>query len=457
MAMVPGLFHPISSLCERRQNWRLRVKLVRLWKMTSVANPNDPYATQMVFVDEEGGRIEATVPKQHMSRFNHALVEGQIYNITNFGLLRNSGKFRAVVHEFKLIFNATTRVIHTQNVTIPFSGFALTKTCDIKKTNGSSNYLYDFMGIVTAISEELNLSNEGRQTRFMLLDLVDEMGQIRLALFGEMIDVVAGFLSLPRCGLPVLIIQLAKVNLYKGEVGIQNVFNASKLYWNPDIAEAIEFKNGLAVHEIETDVEIRTISDRSRPVSMKDEFLKLYPKKTVAQLQEMDEDGFFIILASIDQVIHDGFWWYMACPCMKSVSYDDGVPFCEDCDTYVFDLTPRFRLKLEVSDGSKNAQLILFDSECCALLNKSCRDMLADLKAVKSSAHPSRISNLVGTELLFRVERKDDPTFTYEECFRVKRVCLDPEIIADYKSELDDQTPVQLNFAPPFTKIGGGE
>ncbi|KAJ1407467.1 Nucleic acid-binding, OB-fold [Sesbania bispinosa] len=444
MAMVVGLFYPISSLCGRRQNWRLRVKLVRLWKMTFVANPNDPYATQMVFVDEESvdvcnciqrGRIEVTVPKQHMNRFNHSLVEGQIYNITNFGLLHNSGKFRATVHEFKLIFNATTRVIPSQNVSIPFSGYALTKTCDIKKTNGRSNYLFgcvvdcamlyiefllfimfltcftfrfssEFMGIVTAVSKELNISKEGRQTRLMLLDLVDEMGQIRLALFREMIYVVVGFLSLPRCGLPVLKIQLAKVNLYNGEVGIQYVFNASKVYWNPDIAEAIEFRNG------------------SRLVSMKDEFLKLYPKKSVAQLQEMDEDGFFIILAIIDQVIEDGFWWYMACPCMISVSYDDGVPFCEDCDSYVFDLTPRFKLKVEV---------------------------------VKSSAHPSRISDLVGTELLFRVERKDEPTFTYEECFRVKRVCLDPDIIADYKSELDDQTPLQLKFAPTFTKIGGGE
>ncbi|KAJ1375851.1 hypothetical protein SESBI_50551, partial [Sesbania bispinosa] len=53
MAMVPGLFHPIKSLCGLRQNWRLRVKLVRVWNMTYVANPNDPYARQMVFIDEE--------------------------------------------------------------------------------------------------------------------------------------------------------------------------------------------------------------------------------------------------------------------------------------------------------------------------------------------------------------------------------------------------------------------
>ncbi|KAJ1426811.1 Nucleic acid-binding, OB-fold [Sesbania bispinosa] len=121
--------------------------------------------------------------------------------------------------------------------------------------------------------------------------LVDEEGDIRLAVFGEMIDVVAGFLSLPRIGLPVLIVHLAKVNLYKGEVGIQNVMNATKFFWNPDLPEAIDFKNGLAVHEIETELDIGKICQRNRPVSLKEEFLQLYPKKTLRQLVEATEVG----------------------------------------------------------------------------------------------------------------------------------------------------------------------
>ncbi|KAJ1375852.1 Nucleic acid-binding, OB-fold, partial [Sesbania bispinosa] len=88
-----------------------------------------------------GGRIEATISKQHMNKFAHALVEGQIYRITNFGLLRNSGKSRVVVHEFKFIFNATTILSPCQNVSIPSSGFALMKTDEIKRTRGRSDYL----------------------------------------------------------------------------------------------------------------------------------------------------------------------------------------------------------------------------------------------------------------------------------------------------------------------------
>ncbi|KAJ1382236.1 hypothetical protein SESBI_44436 [Sesbania bispinosa] len=37
MAMISGLYHPIRTLCGRRENWRLKVKLVRMWNMTPVA------------------------------------------------------------------------------------------------------------------------------------------------------------------------------------------------------------------------------------------------------------------------------------------------------------------------------------------------------------------------------------------------------------------------------------
>ncbi|KAJ1395049.1 hypothetical protein SESBI_33672 [Sesbania bispinosa] len=375
MAMVPAHFHAIRRISGRRESWRLRVKVVRLWNMAPVAKPNDPFATQMVLVDEE------------------------------------------------VLFNANTRVIPCQRVGIPLPGLSLVKTTDIKKTNGKSDFL---IGCV--------------------------LGEIRLAVFGNMIDVVAGFLTLPRCGLPVLIVQLAKVNLYKGEVGIQNVMNATKFLWNPDLVEAIEFKNGLAVHEIETELEIGIISQRNRPVSLKEEFLHLYPNKALSQLQEANEDGSLIILGTVEQLLHEGFWWYMACKCMKAVSYDDGVPYCEDWESYVYELTPRYKLKMEVGDGTDSVQLILFDSECYALLNKSCRDMLSEQK-VSLAEYPSEMEDVVGKELLFRVEQKEHG---YEQSFRVRRVCSDLDIIAEYKAGIERGTPLKMKFDPSFSKIGAG-
>ncbi|KAJ1425432.1 Nucleic acid-binding, OB-fold, partial [Sesbania bispinosa] len=82
MALVSAGFHSISSLCGRKENWRLKVKVMRVWNMAAIATPNDPFAMQMLFLDEE---------KQNMQRFAQIVVEGRVYKITNFSVIKNGG------------------------------------------------------------------------------------------------------------------------------------------------------------------------------------------------------------------------------------------------------------------------------------------------------------------------------------------------------------------------------
>ncbi|KAJ1405824.1 hypothetical protein SESBI_25589 [Sesbania bispinosa] len=53
MDLVSVGFHKVAILCGRRENWRLQVKLIRLWKMSAVATPDGPFAMHMLFVDQE--------------------------------------------------------------------------------------------------------------------------------------------------------------------------------------------------------------------------------------------------------------------------------------------------------------------------------------------------------------------------------------------------------------------
>ncbi|KAJ1375657.1 Nucleic acid-binding, OB-fold [Sesbania bispinosa] len=345
--------------------------------MASLAKLNDPYALEMVFIDEEGGRIEATVPKNFMMKFSQAVAEREVYRLSNFGLTENSGKFRAAHHEFKIVFNGGTKMIPCPSVNISASGFSLLKTSDINKTiNGCSDFLFDFMGVLTAVSEEITMKKQGRETRLILLDLVDEMlastfylGSIRCAVFDDMVDVVAGFRTVPRDGLPVLIIQLAKAS----QVGIQNVMNATKFYWNPDLPEAIEFKNGHAVHEVEPE------------------------------------------------------------------------------------LAKRFKIKILVTNGEDWVSLLLWDSESYSLMNKTCRELLSEIKGDPTECYPCDILDLIGQEFLFRVERKEHAKFGIEECYIVKRVCADQSVIDEFKGVVDEETPLKNKFEPAFSKLGGCE
>ncbi|KAJ1429769.1 Nucleic acid-binding, OB-fold [Sesbania bispinosa] len=432
MAMVSTGYHAVKTICGRRQSWRLKVKLVRIWNMCALATPEDPFATEMVLVDEEGETIEGTILKQNMRRFANLMAEGQVYKITNFGVVTSKGNFRASRHDYKIMFNANTKITAVAAAVNPHLGL---------------NLLMRLLILICRLHGNcMSLNKQGRATRLMLIDMVDEMGTIRFAAFGQLIDAIRGFLVTSGIGLPVVIIQLGRVNLYKAEVGIQNVHNATKIWWNPEIPDAVDFKNSLAVHEIETDVAISLISDRKRPMSKRDEFLSCYPRKSIGQLHELIEDGFFIILGTIKEIVDDGLWWYMACSCMKAVNYGRGYPYCDDCHR-------AYKVKILVSDGEDCAHLLMWDSECYSLLKKSCREMLSDLKGGESGPYPDDMLSWVDKEMLFRIERKGESTFGYDESFPVRRICFDTSLISEFKDIANDETPLKLKFAPPFTKV----
>ncbi|KAJ1426470.1 Nucleic acid-binding, OB-fold [Sesbania bispinosa] len=298
----------------------------------------------------QGICIKAVIQKHLIHRFSNSVVEGDVYNVTNFSVTRNSGKFRATHHDYKLTFNANTRIVPCPFFAVPH-----------------------FMGIVTGISEELNLTKEERQTRLMLIDMVDEMlsyllwaqvGKIRCAIFGELIDTVKGFLSLPHC-----------------------------------------------------DVAISLISDNSRPISIRDQFLKMYSWRRVGELNHLLEDGTYIV---------------------------QGFPYCDGCKREVYDMSPRYKIKILVSDETESTELVMFDSECYSLINISCKSLLADSKTKQCGGYPDEILDFIGQELLFRVELNKDKSSAFDdESLKVRKICFDPTIIKEFKELIEDETPLK--------------
>ncbi|KAJ1395713.1 hypothetical protein SESBI_33164 [Sesbania bispinosa] len=98
---------------------------------------------------------------------------------------------------------------------------------------------------------------------------------------------------------------------------------------------------------MDSDVAIGLLDDDFPSLSMKDEFLKIFPRKTMEDLQACEEDDFFIVLGTIVSIIDDR-WWYLVCSCNKSVNDDDDKYYCTSCATYVTDVTPRQVVQIEV-------------------------------------------------------------------------------------------------------------
>ncbi|XP_057445625.1 uncharacterized protein LOC130737797 isoform X1 [Lotus japonicus] len=106
--------NPLRSICigidPKKDTWRVKVRVLRVWDMFPVGEPSKPYAIHVVLIDVEGVKIEGIIKKGMLKKFRGELVEGSVYRITYFNVISNSGAFRATEHGFKIVFNSQTKV-----------------------------------------------------------------------------------------------------------------------------------------------------------------------------------------------------------------------------------------------------------------------------------------------------------------------------------------------------------
>jgi hypothetical protein len=94
------------------------------------------------------------------------------------------------------------------------------------------------------------------------------------------------------------------------------------------------------VHGVELDSSVPLLGQPAKP-SFEEEFLRMHPRKTVGQLDSLEEGGASVICAEVVGIVDGSDWWYPACKCHRSVVAYSGSYFCSSCDTHVFQVVPR--------------------------------------------------------------------------------------------------------------------
>ncbi|XP_057426322.1 uncharacterized protein LOC130719731 [Lotus japonicus] len=216
----------------------------------------------------------------------------------------NSGFFMAANNEFKINLIDKTKAVLEEDPLIPLNMFTFKNSEEIIATGGDYNYLIDIIGLVTNVSKEKQYNKGCGVTRMIEMELTDDKGKIQCALFGNYVDVVKELVASNGYRMAVVILQFVKVKTFKGDVVLQNVMNATNVIWNPTTQEVATFRDGLAIHGIESDELIADIADFAedddiRVIPLGEEFLTLYPRKTIQQLNTSAEDGVFVVRATI--------------------------------------------------------------------------------------------------------------------------------------------------------------
>ncbi|RYQ91994.1 hypothetical protein Ahy_B09g098067 [Arachis hypogaea] len=371
--MLPP-FDMISKMHPPREAWRLKVRVLRLWVVPSFGNHEVPNSMEMILLDEHCEKIQATVKKPLLNRFRDHIVEGQVYRMAYFTVVSNHGSYRATSHEFKLVFLHRTTVVAVDEDVIPKTCFNMFPFSELLNMTQDYDFLVDDIGLLTSVGEEKEYAKEEKIVKMIALELTSKDLTVRCALFGDYVNQVNHFLASGYVEQPVVVIQLAKVKFFRGQVGLQNVMYATQMLFNPDIPEVVEFRRGV------NGTQPLFIANEGKVLSLEDDFMRLTRKCTIEELQDNNQEGSFIIFGAIQGIVEDGSWWYSACVCGKGIYPQNGAYYCDFCLKHITNVTPRFKIKITVEDHTGEGIFLLFDRVASYLLKKSCAYLFTEVQ-----------------------------------------------------------------------------
>lgn len=163
----------ISDITPMKETWKIRVQIVRLWKIPSLENLSKIKGIEMVLMDEkvyfllssffyttllkvvstkfndlrvfvtifQGSKISAYVKKSLVNMYSPLLMESQYRIITTFSVGKNMGYYKTTQHPYKINFLNSTSVRTCENLGLPLFGFYYVSFDDIKSNKLDDTYL----------------------------------------------------------------------------------------------------------------------------------------------------------------------------------------------------------------------------------------------------------------------------------------------------------------------------
>ena len=74
----------------------------------------------------------------------------------------------------------------------------------------------------------------------------------------------------------------------------------------------------LVVHGVESSYPVAVLQARGK-VSKEDDFLNLYPKRTIGDIKNFAEEGTFVVYGTVTGLVEEDEYWYPACKCHKEL------------------------------------------------------------------------------------------------------------------------------------------
>ncbi|CAI8607822.1 unnamed protein product [Vicia faba] len=341
---------------------------------------------EMVLMDDKGDKIQVSVRKVLLPRFENKNKEGSSYNFKSFGVVANTGAFRTTKHQFKLNFHNGTIITYVGTGMTTLSPYSFVSfTYIFGKID--MDYLIDVISILSSVGRERVYERNRVATKFKFIELESNGIKLECTLFGSYVEAFDAFLQ------------------FGSYVEAFDAF--------------LQFGCNGNVIVISQYLKVKIYMKDTSEMSLEEDFLKLSRRKTIEELKDCQDNIFCIMLGTMKHVISGNNWWYAACVYNKGVVtdskgfsalsaksmfgklcqgtikhviggndwwyvacvYNKGVItdskriFCTKCEKHVWTIVPR------VIDETDSTTFVVFDRDCY-LLKKMYADLIDQMDCI---------------------------------------------------------------------------
>ncbi|PNY09968.1 hypothetical protein L195_g006530 [Trifolium pratense] len=224
-------------------------------------------------------------------------------------------------------------------------------------------------------------------------------------LSGDLVDVFRKLLKNICVGLPIVVLQFAKINEVQ--------------------AEAVNFRSGLVLclNKVRTSLQINdhvAMPAYSTALDFKNEYSII----SVDQLKTNPDLGIFILNVRIGGIVDLYPWWYPICGCHKIIETYIGAFFYQKCDAADFCVAPKHRFRMVVEDESGSTYVTAYDH----VLHSVAGLKTNNLERMKDF-YMNAVKSILGKSVLFVVEKTSHEPRDTEAAYELLSVTANDGIV----------------------------
>ncbi|KAK2378193.1 replication protein A 70 kDa DNA-binding subunit [Trifolium repens] len=412
----------VADITAGKIDFEIQVRVINLWTTPDRNNPTEEGAIHMILLDQDCGKIHATVRKDLIPLFKDRIREGCVYVFERFMVAKNDVAFRSTHHKHKLNFMRRTAVYKITGTGMPHNHFDFMSFQEILSKT-TEDQLLDVIGHVVEKNDMKETEKNGKISKIIDATLEDlEGNRVHCTLWDDYALLMQRFLDTHDPSLPVLTV------IDSGVMGISNAFYGTKLFFNADIPEVTDYVERMNAANVEL---TQVLSQVSGPpmLSIADDLLQTR-RMTIEDLIESTEKCYGTVLAWACEIDNESGWCYQACTrCASRITFMGGQLYCVKCNVPRTSV-PRFKVNLQVMDDTGSITFIMFDRVVAQFIGRTAQDLLdAANRGPNSGAYPNELDVFVNKRMLFKVEVTDANLFRNWRGYAVKKLSSDEELI----------------------------